>query len=385
MSERYLEEVVGLGDDASQMLFEGCKATWSIREGQYGEVIADLDNFRGERHWSDRPLQEIPRPEGIVRTQEADGIGTKVRVSQMTSSYEGAPSDLMAMANDDPASKGYEPVIVTTSLAVNRITDRNGQYMEQLARGAVRSARISRTALYGGETAILGNLIGGYGSPEINLHFIWDATVHALGHEERIVDGTSVKPGMAIVGLREPGLRSNGITMVRDTLKEAHGPYWHKKPFESQQDGLTTLGQAVLRGSTIYTPVLVDAIGGFDLRREGKANVAGAAHITGGGVKKLLEMLAVSGYGTDIEDPYEAPEIMKYVLWAAGVPDRDAYGMLHMGSGMIVATDEPEKFVGVAAENDVEAKIIGMVRREPGVTIRSAGVTQSGRKLKFAA
>ncbi len=385
MSEAYLEEVVNLGDKASDMLFEGCKATWSIRAGKYGEVHADLENFRGERHWSDAPLQGVPHPEGIVRTQEVDGVGTKVRVSQMSSSYEGAALDLMAMASDDPAAKGYEPVIVTTSLAINRITDRNGGFMEQMARGAVRSARLARTALYGGETAILGNLVGGYGSPDIHLHFIWDATVHAVGHEERIVDGSGISPGMSIVGLREPGLRSNGITMVRDTLREAHGKYWHKQRFESEQDGVTTLGQAVLRGSTIYTPVLVDAIGGFDLRVKGKANVEGAAHITGGGVKKLLEMLAVSGFGADIEDPYEAPEIMKHVLRAAGVADRDAYGMLHMGSGMIIATSEPEKLIDVAAENDVDAKVIGLVTKEPGVVVRSAGVTAPGRKLKFAA
>jgi phosphoribosylaminoimidazole (AIR) synthetase len=56
-----------------------------------------------------------------------------------------------------------------------------------------------------------------------------------------------------------------------------------------------------------------------------------------------------------------------------------------MGMGMAVVTSEPEEFIEAAADNDVEAKIIGLVTKDPAVTVRSAGVTAPGRKLKFAA
>lgn len=387
MSDAYLEQVVNLGDDASKMLFEANKATWDMREGLYGEVIADMENFRGKRRWSLAPLVEVLSLDeliGIVYDQQGDGIGTKVRVAQGSSSYIDAGSDLTAMAVDDVAAQGLEPIIMTTGLSVNRFTPENTPYMEQIAQGAIKSSRRARVALYGGETAILGNLVGGYGSPKRHLHFIWEATVHAIGHESREIDGSKVRPGMAIVGLREPGLRSNGITKVRDTFKEEHGNRWYNRKFETNE-GVTTLGEAVLQGSVIYSPVLVDATGGYNLRVSGRANVEGAAHITGGGVKKLAEMLAVSGYGADIEDPYEPPEIMKEVLRVSKTPDRVGYSTLHMGSGMIVVTSQPEQFIEVAGNNDVEAKIIGMVTKEPGVVVRSAGVTAPGRKLKFAA
>ena len=386
MKDSYLEQVVELGDDASRMLFEACKATWSIREGRYGQVNADLDNFRGARHWSIAPLLEM-EPEnlaGIIFDQQADGIGTKVLVSQRSSSYGGAAFDMLAMAADDAAAKGFEPVLVTTVLDVNRFTDRNKPQARELALGAVEAARKARVALYGGETAVLGSIIGGYGNPDKHLHFSWSGTVHAVAHKNRVIDGTEVRPGMAIVGLQETGLRSNGITKVRDTLRAKHGPNWHRKPFETEA-GITTLGQAVLQGSIIYTPVFMDATGGYDLSIDQRSKVEGAAHITGGGVNKLIEMLAVSGYGADIDDPFEPPEIMKEVLRAAQMPDRTSYNTLHMGSGMVAVTSEPDKFIGIAADNDVEAKVIGVVRKEPGAAIRSAGVTAPGRKLKFAA
>lgn len=384
MSDAYLEQVVNLGDDASKMLFVACKATWPIREGKYGEVIADMDNFRGWRHWSIMPLLEVPEPEGLIFDQQGDGIGTKVKVSQGTSSYKGAAFDLTAMAADDASAKGLEPVLMTTGLNVNRFTDRNKPYAEQLAQGAVLAARTARLALYGGETAVLGDLVKGYGSPDVNLHFIWEGTVHAVGHKSREIDGSKVRPGMAIVGLNEPGLRSNWITKVRNTLGEEYGYRWYKKSFETS-DGVTTLGEAVLRGSTLYTPVLMDATGGYDLRVEGRAAVEGASHMTGGGIVKLTEMLAVSGYGADIDDPYEPPEIMKKVLELAQLPDEVAYQTTHMGMGMDVVTSQPDELIDVAKENGVDAKVIGMVTKEPGVIVRSAGLTAPGHKLTFAA
>lgn len=382
MSDTYLEQVVHLGDDASKMLFEACKATWPNREGLYGEVNADLENFRGWRNWSIAPLLEVEEPEGLIFDQQADGIGTKVRVSQGSSSYTDAGSDLMAMAADDAAARGLEPILVTTGLNINKFTDENKQWMEQLAHGGIRAANIARVALYGGETAVLGDLVGGYSNPNEHLHFTWEATVHAVGHKKRFIDNIGIRPGMAIVGLREDGLRSNGISMVRAAFRSEYGDRWYRRPFETDE-GTSRLGAVVVRGSAIYTPVFVDAIGGYDLSNKQKAQVEGAAHITGGGVTKLAEMLQNSGYGADIEDPYEPPAIMKEVLRIAGMSDENAYQTLHMGMGMAVVSSEPDKFITVAAENGVEAKVIGEVTDKPEVVIRSAGLTDRGSKLTF--
>lgn len=385
MREQYLEQVVELGDDASRMLFEACKATWPIREGKYGEVDADMENFRGWRNWSIAPLLGVKEPEGIIFDQQADGIGTKVRIAQGSSSYTGAAMDLIAMAADDAAARGLEPVIVTTGLNVNKFTQENTPFMEQLAQGAIRAANIARLSLYGGETAVLGDLVGGYGNSDKHLHFTWEATVHAVGHKQRFVDNTQVRPGMAIVGLKEDGLRSNGISMVRGVFRSEYGNRWYGRAFETEAETRTTLGAAALQGSIIYTPVLVDAVGGYDLDRDQQAMVEGAAHITGGGVKKMAEMLQTSGFGADIDNPYTPPKIMEEVLRISKTPDEKAYQTLHMGMGMAVVSSEPDKLINVAAESGVDAQIIGTVTKEPGIVIRSAGLSKPGQKLVFAA
>lgn len=378
----YRASVIELGDDASEMLYQACKYTWPNREGKYGEILADVDHFRGSRSWSDAPLLEMPSPEGLINSAEVDGIGTKIKVTQMTSRYDTAADDLIAMAADDAAAKGFEPAVFVTALAVNRLNDRLTPYAEALARGAVRAAARARIALFGGETAILGNMIGGYGNPEFRLHFDWTATVIAKAHRERLIDGRAIEPGMSLVGFREPGFRSNGITKVRDTAREAFGRRWHDRKFDFGY-GPERLGDAVLKGSVIYTPALVDASGGMDLRVLPQAKLAGAAHITGGGVwGKLGDLLAVSGYGADISDPYPVPEPMKLIQKAADMTDRDLYGSFHGGQGMIAATPEADELIDCAERNGVEAKVIGEVTKAPEIIMRSQGRAK-GRKLAY--
>src|SRR4051812_49256773 len=107
----YRARVIDLGDDASRMLYEACKYTWPNREGKYGEIEATVDHFRGSRSWSDAPLLEMPKPKGFRNSLETDSIGTKILVTQMTSKYDTAGDDLVAMAADDAAAKCFEPVV----------------------------------------------------------------------------------------------------------------------------------------------------------------------------------------------------------------------------------------------------------------------------------
>lgn len=381
----YREQVIDLGDDASEMLYRANKLTWSNRAGQYGEVVANVDHFRGMRIWTDAPLYDLPEYEKFVNCMETDGIGTKIKVSQKTSLYGTAAYDLFAMAIDDAAIKGFEPAVVNTSLAVNSLNEHLAKYMEQLAIGMIEAARIGRVAVFGGETAILGDMIHGYGNPLRRLHYDWTATAVAKAHPDRLINNTKIKPGMALVALREPGNRSNGYTKLQKLAEEQFGRRWFDKQFDFDE-GRQKLGHALLRGSTIYTPVYIDALGGLDLRKKSRADIEGTAHITGGGVTgKLSDMLAVNGYGADIENPMPAPESAKLIQAQAGIPDKEMYGMLGMGHGTINATSQPDEFIKVAAENGVEAKVIGMVTKTSGIVMRSAGAKTPGRKLKLAA
>jgi phosphoribosylaminoimidazole (AIR) synthetase len=140
----------------------------------------------------------------------------------------------------------------------------------------------------------------------------------------------------------------------------------------------------VRRPSIIYTPALSDATGGYDLRVEPQVHLAGAAHITGGGIwSKLGDLLSVTGYGADIEAPYKPPHIVTLTQRYADMPDYDSYAMWSNGMGMINVTNEPDKLIALANANDVEAKEIGVVTEQGGIRLRSAGAATPGKTLEL--
>ncbi|MDB5165010.1 MAG: Phosphoribosylformylglycinamidine cyclo-ligase, partial [Candidatus Saccharibacteria bacterium] len=213
MSEAYKAAGVdlALGNDLSKMLYEASKQTWQNRIGKYGEIRAPHDSFSGTRSWGLEPLLEVPEPSKIEFDQDADGIGTKVEVSQRVGTYNTAAYDLFAMTCDDPAARGFEPVIVTTVFDVNKLKEHMRPSMLQLAAGMVEAAQLSGVAVKGGEAAEIGKCVGGYGNPARVLQYNWSATVHAAAHRDRVLTGHEVRPGDSLVALRETGFRSNGL------------------------------------------------------------------------------------------------------------------------------------------------------------------------------
>lgn len=382
MSEAYREAGVNLelGDILSKMLYEASKNTWPNREGVYGEIRTAHDSFSGLRSWGIQPLLEVPEVDKLEFDQDADGIGTKVEVSQRTSTYETAAHDLFAMTCDDPAARGFEPVIVTTVFDVNKLNDSMRPSMRQLASGMVEAAAKAKVAVKGGEAAELGACVGGYGDPEHVLQYNWSATVHAVGHRARLISGQDIRPGDSLVAFREKGFRSNGLSLVRKTLQKEFGPEWHRSQVFANQK----LGELVLRPSVIYSNALVDMFGGYDLRREPRAPLHGVAHITGGGMpEKVARMLEPTGYGAEIEVPYEPTQVMKLVQDKAGVADEEIYRVINMGQGMVVATPLPALVREVATKHGIQSQEVGKITKDPVITIRSRGTKDPGKKLVY--
>src|SRR5436190_1463266 len=83
--------------------------------------------------------------------------------------------------------------------------------------------------------------------------FSWGAGLVWFAHKERLFTGHEIKAGDQIVGLREEGLRSNGISLVRKVLDATYGEAWGNEPL-----GSTTLIEAALHPSRIYSKAVVE-------------------------------------------------------------------------------------------------------------------------------
>jgi phosphoribosylformylglycinamidine cyclo-ligase len=272
-----------------------------------------------------------------------------------------------------------------------------------LARGYVGAARAAGVVVVNGEVAELGDRIGGYTeldgySPAVSLifkaldrlrhrkrddfNYNWGAAALWIAHKDRILTGHQIKSGDALIGLVEPGFRSNGITDVRKAMRQEYGRRWHEQT--ASELGTVSLGELVQTPSTIYSKFISDVTGGFDISKEPKATVTGVAHITGGGQpSKLGRMLEPSGLGAVIDNPIEPPKIMLHVQRIRGLTDQEAYKKWHMGPGMIVSTPEPDKFLAYAYEAGVDAEQIGYISSDKGIRSKNKGAVQDEEWLTF--
>jgi len=181
----------------------------------------------------------------------------------------------------------------------------------------------------------------------------------------------------AIVGLREQGFRSNGLSLVRRIMQNLHGENWHEANYEG-----ISVAKLALHPSKIYTGAVVEMFGGYD--REPKVEVHGVAHITGGGLPgKLGRILKPSTLGAQIDEPFDPSKLMLYCQEQGNVPDREAYTTWNMGQGLLVITPQPDQAIEVAGAHGIQAKVIGTITTDPRVRIKNRGYNSKGEYLNF--
>ncbi|MEK6939440.1 MAG: AIR synthase-related protein [Nanoarchaeota archaeon] len=363
---------IELGDDASKVLYEAAKLTWKNRKGRLGEVVEIFEDFSGLRAINIGGL-----PADTYMNINFDGVGTKMELGERIAKHDTIAYDLFAMVCDDAVVRGAEPVIVGSILDVKSLGDGEKSYIDfvkQLAVGYINAARDANVAIVNGEVAELGARVNGYGPFNYN----WGAGVVWFARKSRMLTGSEIQEGDKLVGLREDGFRSNGLSLVRKILKTTHGEEWHRETYDGKN-----LAELALYPSRIYSGAVVDMLGGFN--GEPKARVHGVSHITGGGVPgKLGRVLKPSGLGAYLDNPFEPCDLMKYCQEKGNVSDIEAYKTWNMGQGMIIITPNSGEVIDVANQHGIKSTVIGEITNEPTITIRNKGINSDKQKeLKF--
>lgn len=357
---------IELGDDVSKILYNAAKQTWKNREGKLGELIVPFDDFSGVR-----AIDVSGLPAGTLMNIGFDGVGTKMELAERVNDHRTIAYDLFAMVCDDAVVRGAEPVLVGSILDVNSLGKGDETYIEQvkqLAEGYINAAKAANVAIVNGEVAEIGNRVGGFGPFNYN----WGAAVVWFAKKDRMFIGNKIKEGDLLVGLREEGFRSNGLSLVRKIMQRNYGENWHTVPWKA---GNLSLADLALTPSKIYTAAVVNMFGGYD--GQPKTEIHGVAHITGGGVPgKLGRVLKPSGFGAVIDEPFEPSEFMKYTQALGNVEDAEAYRTWNMGQGMIIISPKPEEVMEIAGRYGIGSKQIGYVTKNPSIRIRNRGVMQ---------
>src|SRR5439155_15610363 len=170
-------------------------------------VLSDIGSFGGLF----RLDRDRFREPGLVSS--TDGVGTKLKVAFMTGRHDNVGADLVNHCVNDILVQGAEPLFFLDYLGTGRLSP---AVAEQVIAGIARACRENGCALIGGETA---EMPGFYADGEYDIAGFIVGVVDRSG----VIDGRSIGPGDALIGLPSAGLHTNGYSLARHVFFERAG------------------------------------------------------------------------------------------------------------------------------------------------------------------
>jgi phosphoribosylformylglycinamidine cyclo-ligase len=253
-----------------------------------------------------------------VLVSSTDGVGTKMAVAMATGRFDTVGIDLVAMCVDDLVCCGARPLFFLDYQLLGAV---DPTQVRAVMTGIATGCREAGCAIVGGELAEHPGLLA---PGEV------DVAGFAVGivERDRIVDGPRrVQSGDALIGLRSPGLRSNGYSLARRALLDVAGrgldePAW---------DGASvSLADELLRPSVIYTPAVLSLLEAVD--------VHALAHITGGGLPgNVVRVLSPAVDAMIDRTAWQVPPIFTEIQRAGGVADDEMGRVFNLGIGLVAA------------------------------------------------
>ncbi len=315
------ETYAGAGVDiaAGELAVERIKA--HVRSTFRPEVIGDIGGFGGLFQF---PAHRFDHP---VLVSSTDGVGTKAMIAHQTGRFDSIGIDLVAMCVDDIACAGAEPLFFLDYIAVGAL---DPDHIDQLVSGVAKGCRDAGCALIGGEMAE---------HPGAMEPGEFDLVGFAVGvaERDRILDGSTVRPGDVVLGLPSPGLRSNGYSLARRVLLEVAGRSLDDPAYEGAHH---TLADELLVPSVIYSPAIASLLRVVDVRA--------VAHITGGGIPGNLNRVLTARLDAVIDpSAWEAPRVFGEIQRLGRVSDDEMSRVFNMGIGMAVVVPDSDVHIAL--------------------------------------
>lgn len=254
-----------------------------------------------------------------VLVSGTDGVGTKLKVAQMTGRHATMGIDLVAMCVNDLLCTGAEPLFFLDYVAMGRD---DPDRLEQIVKGISDGCVQADSALLGGETAIMPDM---YGSDD------YDLAGFAVGVVERsrLIDGHAISAGDTLLGIASSGLHSNGFSLVRKIISDA------KLSFDERPAALAgeTIADALLTPTRIY----VSALRAIHSHYRVKQVLHGIAHITGGGLTENLERIMPKTVDAVIDpQAWNKPPVFAWLQELGNVEAAEMERVFNMGIGMVL-------------------------------------------------
>jgi phosphoribosylformylglycinamidine cyclo-ligase len=308
-------------------------------------VIGGLGGFGGLFSLDTKGMEQP------VLVAGTDGVGTKLKIAFSLNRHDTIGIDCVAMCVNDLVCQGAKPLFFLDYIAVGKLYP---EQVAQIVKGISQGCIDSGCALIGGETAEM---------PGFYLTGEYDVAGFAVGLVDRknLIDGSSIKPGDALIGIASSGVHSNGFSLVRKLLVEDNN-----RLQEYDADLGMTIGQELLKPTRIYVKGILELMRYF--------NVKGLSHITGGGFIENIPRMLPDGLSAEIlRGSWPVLPVFSLLQQAGNIDEDNMYNTFNMGIGMVLACDseQVQEILSSLKETGYPAYYIGaVIEGQEGVVLR---------------
>jgi phosphoribosylformylglycinamidine cyclo-ligase len=229
---------------------------------------------------------------------------------------------LVAMSVNDILVQGAEPLFFLDYFACGKL---DVNVATDVIKGIAAGCEQAGCALIGGETA---EMPGMYPAGE------YDLAGFAVGvvEKEKVINGSTIQAGDAVLGLASSGAHSNGYSLVRKIIERSGvdlNSDFHGRP----------LHEVLLAPTRIYVKPLLALMAALPVK--------GMAHITGGGLLENIPRVLPENLAAVLQkDSWIMPPLFTWLQQEGGVIETEMHRTFNCGIGMAVI---------VAAEHAGEA------------------------------
>lgn len=296
----------GVDVDLGNKVKKGIHALVSATHGP--EVLGKIGGFGGLFQPNFKGMKEP------VLVSSVDGVGTKLKIAFATDRHDTIGQDLVNHCINDIAVIGARPLFFLDYIGGEKL---DPVVFKQILKGFAKACQDGGCALIGGETA---QMPGMYQKGEYDVA----GTIVGVVDRSKMLDGSKVRVGDVLIGLRGNGLHTNGYSLARHVLLEKA-----KLPLDKPAPGMTQpLGKELLRVHPNYQPLMASLPAGM---------LHGAAHITGGGLLDNLPRVLPEGCRASIQSAaWKLPQIFNLIQTVGNVPRDEMYQVFNMGIGMVL-------------------------------------------------
>jgi phosphoribosylformylglycinamidine cyclo-ligase len=261
------------------------------------------------------PLERYKQP---ILVSSTDGVGTKLKLAQVLNKHDTIGIDLVAMCVNDIIVSGAEPLFFLDYFATGQL---NPEQAAMIIQGIADGCQQAKAALVGGETA---EMPGMYHDGDYDLAGFCVGIVE----KNKIIDGTRIKPGDALLALASSGPHSNGYSLIRKIIEVNQIDL--SAPFHE-----SNLGHTLLQPTRIYVQTILQLLTEVD--------VLGLAHITGGGItENLPRILPTETTAIINKKSWQWPPIFTWLQEQGKIAETEMFRTFNCGVGMVICVKQEQ-------------------------------------------